>query len=334
MLLIENIQSLLGIETDTRRRYVRGAEMQQLPQLQNAYLWMVGDRIADFGPMDTLPDEYKQQADQRIDATGRLVLPCWCDLHTHIVYAGSREQEFLLRLKGATYEEIAQAGGGILNSAKRLQQTSFDELFDAARQRLFEVQEMGTGAIEIKSGYGLTTEAELKMLRVIKALKEDARQLIKATFLGAHAIPTEYKHRRHDYIRLLTDEMLPQIAAEGLADFIDVFCDRGFFTVDETAEILEAGAKYGLRAKIHANELDYSGGVQVGAAHNALSVDHLECMGEAEINALLPTDTMPTLLPSTAFFLRLPYAPARKLIDFGLARSLGERLQSRLKSIG
>jgi imidazolonepropionase len=256
------------------------------------------------------------------DASGRFVFPSWCDSHTHIVFAGSRENEFVDRIHGLTYEEIAKRGGGILNSAKRLQQTSEDELFDGAMMRLDEVKRSGTGAIEIKSGYGLSYDAELKMLKVIKRLKQSSDLTIKATFLGAHAFPAEFKENRKEYVDLLVDRLLPYIGDHGLADYNDVFCDRGFFTVEETDRILEAGWKYGLRPKIHANELDFSGGIQVGVKHNALSVDHLECTGDEEINLLLKSETMPTLLPGTAFFLKIHYPPARNMIDAGLPVAL------------
>lgn len=296
--------------------------MQHLSSIKNAYLWIEHDRIADFGTMDDMPPLLPQIADTTLDAKGKLVLPTWCDSHTHIVYAGSRETEFVQRIQGSTYQQIAEAGGGILNSAKRLQNTTAYDLYDSALYRLAEICRMGTGAVEIKSGYGLSLEAEIKMLRVIQQLKAASPLTIKATFLGAHALPIEYKNNREGYINLLINQMLPQIADEGLADFIDVFCEQGFFTADETAKILTAGAKYGLRAKIHANQLYYSGGVQVGVQHNALSVDHLECVGDAEIDCLLNSQTMPTLLPSAAFFLNLPYQPARRMIDAGLPIAL------------
>ena len=288
--------------------------MNDVPQLDNAWILSENGIISDFGTMQTCPE----RADKTINAAGRLVLPTWCDSHTHLVYAAARESEFEMRIKGRTYEEIAASGGGILNSAQRLQQTTEDELFDAAWQRLEEVRGFGTGALEIKSGYGLTLPAELKMLRVIRRLREKSDLAIKATFLGAHAIPTEYKTRRADYIKLLTNEMLPAVAAEGLADYCDVFCDEGFFTVAETDTILKAAARYGLKPKIHANELAVSGGVQVGVANHAVSVDHLERITEHEITCLRNSDTMPTALPGTSFFLRIPYTPVRELIAAGL----------------
>jgi imidazolonepropionase len=249
-------------------------------------------------------------------------LPAWCDSHTHIVYAGSRESEFVDKIKGLTYEEIARNGGGILNSAARLHNTSEDELYEQALKRANEIISFGTGAVEIKSGYGLNTADELKMLRVVRRLKETTPLTIKASFLGAHALPQQYKANREAYIREITDEMLPAVAAEGLADYVDVFCDKGFFTVDETARILEKASHYKLQPKIHANELDYSGGIQVGVKYNALSVDHLEYTGPEEIEVLLNSHTMPTLLPSTAFFLRLKQPPAREMIQAGLPVAL------------
>jgi imidazolonepropionase len=312
--LIINIKLLVQAEV-TPRKVVAGADMSVLPCIPNAYLLVQDDRIRAFGPMDTCPS---LEGHEVIDASGRMVFPSWCDSHTHIVFAASREEEFVYRLQGMTYEEIAMRGGGILNSARKLQAASEDDLFESALNRLREVIGFGTGAIEIKSGYGLTTESELKMLRVIRRLKSVSPIPIKATFLGAHAVPTEYKDDRAGYIRLLTEEMLPLVASEGLADYCDVFCDRGFFTVEETDQILTAANKYGLPAKIHANELGLTGGVQIGVKHGAISVDHLEHCGPDEIAALLSGHTLPTLLPSCAFFLGLPYPPARQLIDAGL----------------
>ena len=292
--------------------------MKTLPVLDNAFLLIEDGKVKSFGPTYESPE----RADEIIDATGRYVLPAWCDPHTHIVYAGSRESEFVNKINGLSYEEIAKRGGGIVNSAKRLNDTDAGELYDSAWQRLDDMRSFGTGAIEIKSGYGLSYEGELKMLRVIKKLKETSALTIRATFLGAHAYPPAFREDHEGYIHLLIHKLLPQIADEGLADYIDVFCDRGFFSADETSRILEAGARYGLRPKIHANELDYSRGIETGVNHHALSVDHLEFTGEEQIQALLGSDTMPTLLPSTAFFLGLHYAPARKMIDAGLPIAL------------
>lgn len=313
-LLIRNIHTLVLADTMCRRTAVKGPEMAQLPCLQNAFLLCEGPQIKAFGAMEDCPE----LADTIIDAEGGMVFPSWCDSHTHIVFAASREEEFVDRIKGLSYEEIAARGGGILNSARRLQVCSEDDLYETAWNRLQEVIRHGTGAIEIKSGYGLTLESELKMLRVIRRLKEKSPIPIKTSFLGAHAIPLEYKQQREAYIQLIIHQMLPQIASEQLADYCDVFCDRGFFTVPETDQILKAAWQYGLKPKIHANELDFSGGVQVGIANNAVSVDHLEYTGPEEIAALVDSNTLPTLLPSCAFFLGIPYAPARQMIDAGL----------------
>lgn len=296
------------------RQVVKGVDMAEVPQVENAFVLCKDGLIADFGRMDTCPKD----ADEVIDATGRLVLPTWCDSHTHLVFAKSREEEFVYKIQGMSYEEIAAKGGGILNSARKLAAASEDELFESAMRRLDEVIGFGTGAIEIKSGYGLSFDAEIKMLRVIRRIKEAAPIPVKASFLGAHALPMAFKKNRNAYIDLIVQEMLPAIASEGLADYCDVFCERGFFTPDETAHILTAAAGYGLKPKIHANQLDYSGGVQVGVAHNAVSVDHLEHCGAAEIAALQGSDTMPTLLPSCAFFINLPMPPARALMQAGL----------------
>lgn len=312
-LLIRNIQTLVQAET-RRRPVVKGADMAEVPVVHDAFLLIENGLIAAFGSMADCPE----RADQVIDASGKTVFPCWCDSHTHIVFARSREEEFVDRIRGLSYEEIARRGGGILNSARRLQETDEDDLFESALGRLHEVIGYGTGAIEIKSGYGLSTDSELKMLRVIRRLREVSPIPIKATFLGAHAVPTAYKDKREAYIDLIIHDMLPKVAEEGLADYCDVFCDRGFFSVEETGRILEAGWRYGLKPKIHANELDYSGGVQAGIAHRAISVDHLEYTGDAEIEALLNSETLPALLPSCAFFLGIPYPPARKMIDAGL----------------
>jgi imidazolonepropionase len=265
-----------------------------------------------------LPELQNQNSYQTIDAAGGMVFPAFCDSHTHLVYPASREIEYIDKIKGVSYEEIARRGGGILNSARKLQEMSEEELTAGALGRLQEIARYGTGAVEIKSGYGLTTESELKMLRVIRRLKELSPLTIVSTFLGAHAVPLEYKGRQEEYVDMIINEMIPVVASEGLADYIDVFCDRGFFTVEDTDRILNAGMKYGLPPKIHANELDYSGGIQVGVKYGALSVDHLEFTGEAEIEALLGSDTMPTILPGAAFFLNMQLAPARRMIDAGL----------------
>jgi len=319
-LLIKNIQTLFQVEEGPgpHRRVVKGAAMAELPALDNAWVLTEGEQIAGFGTMETCPD----RAERVIDAHGKLVLPAWCDSHTHLVFAAPRQGEFVDRIKGLSYEEIAARGGGILNSAQRLRDTPEGELLESAWLRLGEIMDSGTGAVEIKSGYGLDTESELKMLRVAARLREISPVSIRTTFLGAHALPRKYWNDRSQYIDLICADMIPRVAAEGLAQYVDVFCDRGFFTVEETDRILATGARYGLKPKIHANELDYSGGIQVGVKHNAISVDHLECTGPDEIAALLGSETMPTLLPSTAFFLRLHYAPARTMIDAGLPVAL------------
>lgn len=313
--LITNIGTLIGI-TDKPR--LCGTEMGCLHELQAAYLLIENGRIASFGSMADAP----QNVTHTIDAKGGVLMPSFCDSHTHIVYAGSREQEFIDKMRGLSYEEIAKRGGGILNSAKRLHQTTEDDLYRQSAGRLEEVMHMGTGTIEIKSGYGLSLEDEMKMLRVIRRLKENYPVQIKSTLLGAHAVPAEYKGRQDEYVDLVCREMIPAAANEGLADFIDVFCDKGFFTVEDTDRILTAAAKYGLRPKIHANELDNSGGVQIGIKHGALSVDHLERAELPEIDALLHSETMPTALPGASFFLNMPYALTRQMVDAGLAVAL------------
>ncbi len=312
-LLVRNIKNLISA-TETPRKLVRGAEMANLPQLENAWLLCENGRVKSFGTMENCPD----RADQILDATGRFVFPSWCDSHTHLVFAATREEEFVDRIRGLSYEEIARRGGGILNSARKLREMTEEKLFEDALERMKEVIGFGTGAIEIKSGYGLTLESELKMLRVIRQLKTVSPIPIRATFLGAHAVPTEFRENREGYLKLLIDKMLPAVADEGLADYCDVFCDRGFFTPAETDRILKAAARYNLKAKIHANELAVSGGVQVGVENNAISVDHLEEMGDAEIECLKKSKTLPTVLPICAFFLGIPFAPARKMIDAGL----------------
>ena len=322
--LILNIKQLVQTELSPRK-WVAGKDMARLGILENAYLLVEEDKIAGFGKMEDLNREVVYAGGdivKEIDATGRLVMPSYCDSHTHLVYAGSREIEYIDKIRGLSYEEIAKRGGGILNSCERIRKASEEELFDAAYDRIQEIAGFGTGAVEIKSGYGLDTESELKMLRVIRRLKAETPLLIKSTFLGAHAVPLEYNGRQTEYVDLIINEMIPMVAAEELADYIDVFCDKGFFTVEDTDRMLNAGMKYGLRAKIHANELDYSGGVQVGVKYNAISVDHLECMGEEEIACLLESETMPTVLPGAAFFLNMPYSPVRKMIQAGLPVAL------------
>ena len=317
-ILIKNVNKVIQVETNPVK-YVAGKDMSLLNTIDNAYIIIKNDIIADFGKMNQLPN---QEFDHIIDAKGKMVMPAFCDSHTHLVYAGSREIEYIDKIKGLSYEEIAKRGGGILNSAKLLHNTSEDDLYFQAMQRINEIIRMGTGAVEIKSGYGLSVEDELKMLRVIKRIKNTSPIIVKSTFLGAHAVPLKYKNNQTEYVDLIINEMIPVIAAENLADYIDVFCDKGFFTIEDTDRILNAGMKYGLKPKIHANELDYSGGIQVGVKYNALSVDHLEFTGDNEIKCLLESETMPTLLPGAAFFLEMEYPPARKMIEAGLPIAL------------
>lgn len=316
-LLIKNIKQLVQI-LEPGKRWVAGSEMSKLSLIENSWISIRDGHILDYGPMDLCPKVLEDE----IDASGRVVMPAFCDSHTHLVYSGSREQEFVDRIKGLSYEEIAQRGGGINNSAIRLRKASEDELYEEALLRIKEIISQGTGAVEIKSGYGLDTESELKMLRVIRRLKKTTPITIRSTFLGAHAVPPEYLNNQDGYVDLIINEMLPRVAEEGLADFADVFCDRGFFTIDNTSRILEAAAQYGLRAKIHANELDFSGGIQVGVKYNSLSVDHLEYTGQEEIRSLTGSGTMPTLLPGAALFLGLIWPPARAMIEAGLPIAL------------
>jgi imidazolonepropionase len=315
---IIHIKELLQIR-DFETLKVSGAEMKTLPSLKNAFLILKDDLIFDFGSMEEIP---KIEADITIDASDKIVLPTWCDSHTHIVYAGNRESEFVDRINGLTYEEIAQKGGGILNSAKKLQKNSEEELIEQASQRMEEIISLGTGAIEIKSGYGLTLEAELKMLRVIKKLATKYPISIKATFLGAHAFPLEFKNNPDAYIDLICTQMIPKIAEENLAEFIDVFCETGYFSVEQTERILQAGKKYGLLPKIHVNQFTSIGGIQLGVKYNALSVDHLEIMTAEDIKALKNTKVMPVALPTCSYFLSIPYTPARNMIDNGLPLAL------------
>ena len=311
---IKNIREIVGIIPEGVLRK-QGAEMDDTGTLSNAYLLMEDDRIADFGPMDAMPE-----ADAYIDAEGGLLMPSFCDSHTHIVYAGTRDGEFLDKIRGLSYEEIAARGGGILNSSDLLHCTSEEELYQQSIQRVWEMIRKGTGAIEIKSGYGLNPADELKMLRVIRRIKNECPAIIRATFLGAHAVGRQYT--QEEYVDTICREMIPAVSEQQLADFIDVFCDTGFFTVEETDRILRVGAEYGLRPKIHANELGVSGGVQVGVKHQALSVDHLEQTTDAEIEALRGSCTMPTMLPGSSFFLGLPYGRAKAFIEAGLGVAL------------
>ena len=314
--IIKNIKSLVGID-NTHRQWIAGDQMDQLNVIENAYLIIEDDKITDYGTMDELAiDDWR---DLKVyDADGRFVLPTYVDSHTHIVWAGTREGEFVDRIHGMTYEEIANRGGGILNSAKKLQETSEDDLYQAAKERIDEVMRLGTGAIEIKSGYGLTVEAELKMLRVIKKLKEHMPLTIKSTFLGAHAFPVEFKDDHSGYIDQIINDMLPLVDEYKLADHLDVFCEVGFFSVEETNKLMEAGKQYGLIPKIHVNQFNAIGGVKAAVEQNALSVDHLEEMNPEDFEVLAGGKTMPVVLPSCSFFLSIPYAPARKMIDSGL----------------
>jgi imidazolonepropionase len=319
--LYSNIKQLVQIENNSEQKNsVKGTEMDVLPCMNDAWLLTENDLIKDFGSMQSFPTGLHY--DTEINCTGKFILPTWCDSHTHLVFSHAREHEFVDRIHGLSYEEIAKRGGGILNSAKRMQEIGESELFDISLERLHQVIAMGTGAIEIKSGYGLSTEGEIKMLRVIKKLKEENLIDIKASFLAAHAFPLEYRENHEGYIQLIIEEMLPRVVDEGLADYMDVFCEKGFFNVDETDRLLSAAAKYGLKPKIHANQLYNSGGVQIGVKHNAISVDHLETMDDDEVACLQNSNTMATLLPGAAFFLAMHYQPARKLIDAGLAVAL------------
>lgn len=322
-LILLHIKELVQVE-DSPRKWVAGAEMAQVKTICDAFLVIRNGLIEDFGAMsDYLAEKYEEDdLLTELDCSGKMVFPAYCDSHTHLVFPASREGEFVDKIKGLSYEEIARRGGGILNSAQRMAEISEDELYEQALDRVSEIISMGTGAVEIKSGYGLTTESELKILRVIDRLKKNTPLSIVSTFLGAHAFPLEYRTNREAYIDLLVNEMIPVIASEQLADYIDVFCDEVFFTVQETEQILMAGMKYGLRPKIHANELALSGGVQVGVKYNALSVDHLEFIEEAEIEALKGSETMPTVLPGAAFFLNLKLSPVRRMIDAGLPVAL------------
>jgi imidazolonepropionase len=319
--LYSNIKQILQIEhIHEEKKIVKGLDMKTLPTLEHAFLLVEDGLIKDFGEMKNLPTDVA--ADHTIDCTGKMILPTWVDSHTHLVYSHSREHEFVDRINGLTYEEIAQRGGGILNSAKRMTEINETDLYEISKIRLDETIALGTGAIEIKSGYGLSTEGELKMLRVIQRLKENTNIDIKASFLAAHTYPLAYRENHAAYIQLIIEEMLPLVAKENLADYMDVFCEKGFFSPEETDQLLEAGYKYGLKPKIHANQLYNSGGVQMGVKHHAISVDHLETMDDEEVNCLLHSNTIPTLLPGAAFFLAMHYQPARKLIDAGLPVAL------------
>lgn len=322
--LITNIKQLVGVRSESK--LLRGKDLSILPCVENAYLIIEDGIIAEYGTMANFNPESRwlsgSNFEETIDAAGQFVLPCWCDSHTHLVFAASREEEFVDKIKGISYAEIAAKGGGILNSAKILNEIDIDELYNLSLIRLQEVIKLGTGAVEIKSGYGLTVEGELKMLRVIKSLKETSPIPIKSTFLGAHTYPLDFKENHKGYIDLIINEMMPVIAKEELADYIDVFCENGFFSPEETETICRAGMKYGLKPKIHANQLNLSGGVETGIKLGALSVDHLETMDETTIKALAHSNTIGTLLPSAAFFLRMPFQSARQMIDAGCVIAL------------
>ncbi|MFC2096815.1 imidazolonepropionase [Bacteroidota bacterium] len=316
-ILITNIKELVQVE-DKPSIKVCGQKMSELKTIKNAFLYIQNGIIVNYGEMKNCTEE----AEKTIDARGKMVFPSFCDSHTHLVYAGSREIEYIDKIKGLSYEEIAKRGGGILNSAMLLHNTSEDMLYEQSMARIKEIISLGTGAVEIKSGYGLNTEDELKMLRVIKRIRKTSPLIVKSTFLGAHSIPEQYKNKQSDYVDIVVNEMIPAVGEEKLADYVDVFCDKGFFTVEETERILIKAAEFGMRPKIHANELDFSGGIQAGVKHNALSVDHLEFTADEEINVLLNSSTMPTLLPGAAFFLGMEFPPARKMIEAGLPLAL------------
>lgn len=316
--LFINIKELIQVRSkDTT--VLSGEAMKMLPSIKHAWLTVKDGKIENYGHMEGLPEE---DYDEVINAEGKMILPAWVDSHTHLVYAGNREQEFVDRINGLTYEQIANRGGGIPNSAKKLQDTPEDALYKQTEARLLEIMKLGTGAVEIKSGYGLTTEAELKMLRVIKKLKANYPVAIKSTFLGLHALPPEFKGKREAYVEKVITEMLPKVAEKNLADYIDIFCEDGYFTVEDTHKILKAGEEYGLRGKIHVNQFKAIGGIKAGIDHNALSVDHLEVMRDEDIIALKNTETIPVALPSCSLFLSIPYAPTRKMIDAGLPVAL------------
>jgi imidazolonepropionase len=319
-ILIQHIGSLVNVREENKR--LRGAELAALPIIHDAFMLIEDGSIAAYGSMDSLDAHIPNKPEQVIDAKGGYILPAWCDSHTHLVFAGSRESEFVDKIRGMSYAEIAARGGGILNSARRLNETSEDQLFMDAWQRLQSVMKLGTGAIEIKSGYGLTVEGELKMLRVIKRLKEKSPIPIKASFLGAHTYPPEFKENHEGYLDMLQDVLLPQIAREGLADYIDVFCEQGFFSVEEMESLVKAGSAFGLKAKLHVNQLNSLGGIDSAVRMKAVSVDHLEVMTETDIRSLAASDTIGTLLPTAAYFLRMPFQPARQLIDAGACIAL------------
>jgi len=311
-ILITHIKGLVQVR-ESSPKFLAGSAMGELPVLSDSYLLLSDGLILDYGKMENVPS---LKASEKIDASGRFVFPSFVDSHTHLVFAASREEEFVMKIKGATYAAIAANGGGILNSAKKLRSASEDELFEKTLERAHEIIKLGTGAVEIKSGYGLTVKDEMKMLRVARRIGRESPLTVKTTFLGAHAVPAEMG--KQDYVKLVTEEMIPAVAEENLADYIDVFCEQGFFTPDETEYIVKQGMKFGMKPRIHANQLHRSGGVQVGVKANALSVDHLENIGDEEIELLKNSLTMPTALPGAAFFLNLPFPPGRQMIDAGL----------------
>ena len=320
-IVIKNIAELIQTES-TPKKWVAGADMKNISTIKDAFVEIENGIITGFGSMDNWSGIDNWSNTEIIDAEGGMIFPTFCDSHTHLVFAASREEEFVDRIKGLSYQEIAKKGGGILNSAEKLQNATEDELFESALARLNEVIKMGTGAIEIKSGYGLTLESELKILRVIKRLKEASDVTIKATFLGAHALPKEFKDNKDGYMDLVIDEMLPKIAKENLADYVDIFCEKGYFTVEDTKKLLEAANKFGIKAKTHVNQFNAIGGVKASVDLGALSVDHLEQMNPEDFDVLLGSNCMPTILPSCSFFLGIPYSPARKMIDKGLPIAL------------
>lgn len=317
-ILFKNIEQLLQIRGPEVRK-IAGVEMGELPALKNAFLITENDRIADFGPMAEIPGV---TADLEVDASGKMILPAWCDSHTHLVYAGNREKEFVDRIRGLSYEEIAARGGGILNSARQLESTSEDEIYEQSSKRLKEIMQLGTGAVEIKSGYGLSSEAEMKMLRVIKRLAASYPIEVKATFLGAHAFPEPYRDHPDKYVDLICDEMIPKVAENGLAEFIDAFCEKGYFSVEQTKKIMERGNSFGLVPKIHVNQFNSIGGIQAAIELKALTVDHLEVMTDQDFTDLERSEVMPVALPSCSYFLSIPYTPAREMIDRGMALAI------------
>ncbi len=317
-LLLTHIKELLQVREDCPIK-LSGDQMKELPTIKNAWLYIENGKITDFGSMEDMPSH---EGFKTLNCSGKIVLPTWCDSHTHLVYAGNREQEFVDRINGLSYQEIAEKGGGIVNSAKKLQKTSEEDLYAQTAARLEEIMRLGTGAVEIKSGYGLTTDAEMKMLRVAKKLAQEYPVTIKTTFLGAHAVPPEFKNNKDGYMDLLCNEMLPKVAKEKLADYVDIFCEVGYFSVADMDRLLSEGKKYNLIPKVHVNQFNSIGGIASAVKHKALSVDHLEVLTEKDIEALKNSDTMPVALPSCSYFLGIPYTAGRKIIDSGLPLAL------------